>query len=217
MKRFLIPILLLISIGLSSFIWKQKKILIIGDSISMGYTPYVWKSFQGKALVTHNPGNGQHTGTGLEKIEEWIGDEDWDLIQINWGLWDLAYRHPDSKVYGNRDKVNGKITFTVEEYAANLDRLITKIKKISDAKLVFVTTTYVPLQEVGRVSSDVEIYNSAAKEVMKRHGVLVNDIYTASVDIHKEHGQGNADVHYSEKGYTELGKLVVAFLSDQLF
>jgi lysophospholipase L1-like esterase len=217
MKRFLIPILLLISIGLSSFIWKQKKILIIGDSISMGYTPYVWKFFQGKALVTHNPGNGQHTGTGLEKIEEWIGDEEWDLIQINWGLWDLAYRHPDSKAYGNRDKVNGKITFTVEEYVANLDQLITKIKKISDAKLVFVTTTYVPLEEVGRVSSDVEIYNSAAKEVMKRHGVPINDIYSASIDIHKEHGQGIADVHYSEKGNAELGKLVVDFLSDSLF
>jgi lysophospholipase L1-like esterase len=217
MKRFLIPILLLISIGLSSFIWKQKKILIIGDSISMGYTPYVWKFFQGKALVTHNPGNGQHTGTGLEKIEEWIGDEDWDLIQINWGLWDLAYRHPDSKAYGNRDKVNGTITFTVEEYVANLDQLITKIKKISDAKLVFVTTTYVPLEEVGRVSSDVEIYNSAAKEVMKRHGVPINDIYTASKDIHKEYGLGVEDVHYTEKGYTELAKLVVDFLSDSLF
>jgi hypothetical protein len=24
----------------------------------------------GKLLVTHNPGNGQHTGTGLKKIEE---------------------------------------------------------------------------------------------------------------------------------------------------
>jgi len=217
MKRFLIPILLLISLGISSFIWKQKKILIIGDSISIGYTPYVWKAFQGKALVTHNPGNGQHTGTGLEKIEEWIGDEHWDLIQINWGLWDLAHRHPNSKAYGNRDKVNGKITFTVEEYAANLDQLITKIKKFSDAKLVFVTTTYVPPEEVGRVSSDVEIYNSAAKEVMKKHGVLVNDIYSASVDIHKEHGQGNADVHYSDKGYAELGKLIVTFLSKQLF
>lgn len=217
MKRFLIPVLLLISIGLSSFIWKQKKILIIGDSISMGYTPYVWKAFQGKALVTHNPGNGQHTGTGLEKIEEWIGDEEWDLIQINWGLWDLVYRHPDSKVYGNRDKVNGKVTFTVEEYAANLDQLITKIKALSDSKLVFVTTTYVPDKELGRKTSDAQLYNAAAKEVMRRHGVLVNDIYSASLDIHKEFGQGDADVHYTDKGYAELGKLVVAFLSEQLF
>ncbi|WP_075351336.1 SGNH/GDSL hydrolase family protein [Algoriphagus marinus] len=217
MKRFLILIFLLISIGLSSFIWKQKKILIIGDSISIGYTPYVRRSLQGKALVTHNPGNAQHTGTGLEKIEEWIGDEEWDLIQLNWGLWDLVYRHPDSKVNGNRDKVNGKITFKVEEYAANLDSIITKIKDLSDAKLVFVTTTYVPEEEVGRNTSDVQIYNAAAKEVMKRHGVLINDIYSTSKDIHVEYGLGDGDVHYDDKGYSELGKLVVAYLSDQLF
>ena len=27
-----------------------------------------------KAIVKHNPGNAQHTGTGLKKIKEWIGD-----------------------------------------------------------------------------------------------------------------------------------------------
>jgi len=217
MKKYLLPFLLLFTFGLCSFIWKQKKVLIIGDSISMGYTPQVWRSFQGKALVTHNPGNAQHSGTGLEKIEEWIGDEEWDLIQMNWGLWDLVYRHPDAKVYGNRDKINGKITFSVEEYAANLDQIIIRVKELTDAKLVFVTTTYVPEEEAGRNSADVERYNEAAKAVMKKHGILVHDLYPASVAIHKEFGLGIQDVHYTERGYNELGNLIVTFLSDQLF
>jgi len=216
MKKPLIPAILLISFCLFSFIWKQKKILIIGDSISIGYTPYVWKYFQGKALVTHNPGNGQDTGTGIEKIEEWIGDEEWDLIQINWGLWDLAYRHPDAKAYGNRDKINGKVSFTPEEYGANLDKIITKIKQISKAKIVFVTTTFVPEEEAGRFSSDPIIYNDIAKKVMAKHAIPVNDIYPASLKIHKEYGKGITDVHYSEKGSEELGKLVVAFLEKEL-
>lgn len=216
MKKTILPAVLLISFFLSSFIWKQEKILIIGDSISIGYTPYVWKYFQGKALVSHNPGNGQHTGTGLEKIEEWIGDEDWDLIQINWGLWDLAYRHPDAKAYGNRDKINGEVTFTVEEYASNLDQLVTKIKDLTNAKIVFVTTSYVPEEEAGRFASDPIKYNEAAIKVMEKHAIPVNDIYAASKEIHKEYGLGISDVHYDEKGSNELGKLIVAFIEEEL-
>ena len=79
---------------LSSFIDKKTKILIIGDSISIGYTPFVKAYFYDKAIVSHNPGNAQHTGTGLLKIEEWLEHENWDIVQFNWGLWDLCYRSP---------------------------------------------------------------------------------------------------------------------------
>ena len=83
------------------------KVLIIGDSISGGYTPRVVNLLKDKALVKHNPGNAQHTGTGIEKLDAWIGETDWDVIHFNWGLWDLCYRHPESKVQGRRDKVQG--------------------------------------------------------------------------------------------------------------
>lgn len=36
-----------------------------------------------KAIVMHNPENAQHTETGLVKIKDWIGNEDWDIIQLN--------------------------------------------------------------------------------------------------------------------------------------
>ena len=66
------------------------RILIIGDSISIGYTPFVKELFQGRAEVVHNPGNAQHTGTGLENIDLWLGDGHWDVIHFNWSLWDLC-------------------------------------------------------------------------------------------------------------------------------
>ncbi|GAA0879991.1 hypothetical protein GCM10009119_29610 [Algoriphagus jejuensis] len=134
---------------MTSFQQEKVKILIIGDSISIGYTPFVIANLEDVAYVSHNPGNAQHTGTGLEHIEAWIGDNDWDIIQFNWGLWDLCYRHPDSKEQGNRDKINGAITFDVESYGRNLDSIVKLIRARSNAELIFVTTTYVPDEEAG--------------------------------------------------------------------
>lgn len=201
---------------LTSLTEKKPKILIIGDSISIGYTPFVKKHFSDRAIVLHNPGNAQHTGTGLEKVKQWVDNEDWDIIQFNWGLWDLCYRNPESKNQGNRDKINGKVTFSPADYEANLDSLVTILKEISDAKLIFVTTTCVPENEVGRFTGDVVKYNKAAKRVMKKHGIPVNDIYKASILIHKKSGLGDDDVHYTPEGYEKLGKLISDYLAKKL-
>lgn len=195
---------------------EKPKILIIGDSISIGYTPFVQEKFGESAIVVHNPGNAQHTGTGLDKIDDWIGEEDWDIIQFNWGLWDLCYRHPDSKEYGNRDKINGTLTYSLEEYQANLDALVTKIQKLSDAKLIFVSTTYVPENEAGRFKKDPKKYNQVAKKVMKEHGVLINDLYKPSISIHKSNGLGDNDVHYTPEGYEKLGEIIYEFLDKEI-
>ncbi len=213
--RNLIPICL-VAILLTSFMEKEPRILIVGDSISIGYTPFVEKHFSGKAIVAHNPGNAQHTGTGLEKIEEWLGEEHWDVIQFNWGLWDLCYRLPDSKAPGKRDKENGQITYDLEEYASNLDSLVSILQKKTDAKLIFVTTTYVPENEAGRFSNDAIKYNDAAKAVMKKHGVIVNDIYKQSIQIHQKFKKGPTDVHYTPEGYAQLSELVSTFLEKEI-
>ena len=210
-KYFLISIVIL-AIVLSAANTKKPKILIIGDSISIGYTPFVKDYFKDKAVVAHNPGNAGHSGMGLENIREWVGDEDWDIIQFNFGLWDLCYRHQDSELYGNRDKVNGKITFSIDEYKANLDSIVTIMKEISNAELIFVTTTYVPENEGGRFKKDVRKYNKVAKEVMKKHAVLINDIYKESISIHKENGIGSDDVHYTEEGNVQLSKCIIDYL-----
>jgi lysophospholipase L1-like esterase len=212
--------LVFLLIVLISAIWagniRNPKILIIGDSISIGYTPFVKEYFRDKATIVHNPGNSGDTGRGLMHIRQWIGDKDWDIILFNWGLWDLCYRHPDSKLYGNRDKVYGTITFSVDEYKANLDSLVTIMKDMSDAQLIFITTTYVPEHEAGRYAKDVSIYNKAAKEVMKKHSVSLNDIYEESIVIHNQHGIGSDDVHYTDEGYKKLASLIISYLNENL-
>lgn len=209
-------IISILVILLSSFSQDKPSILIIGDSISIGYTPFVTEDLSNKADVFHNPGNAQHTGTGLKKIEEWIGNKKWDIIQLNWGLWDLCYRHPDSKVQGNRDKVKGKITYTIDEYASNLDSIVTILLRKTEAKLIFVTTSYVPKNEAGRFENDAIRYNEAAKKIMEKHSVIINDIYHQSIPIHQKFGKGSDDVHYSNQGYEKLSELVTKFLETEI-
>jgi lysophospholipase L1-like esterase len=90
------------------------------------------------------------------------------------------------------------------------------MKEISDARLIYVTTTYVPEHEEGRFSNDVKIYNKAAKEVMKKYSVSINDIFKKSKSIHKKYGIGIDDVHYTAKGNEELSKLINAFLEKEI-
>lgn len=205
--KIIAPLLVLLAIA--SCDKEPRKILVIGDSISIGYTPHLIELLDNKALITHNPGNAQHTGTGMEHIAEWIGEEDWDLIQFNWGLWDLAYRHPDSKIQGQRDKVHGRVTFSAEEYGRNLDSLVRSMKMLTQAPLVFATTTYVPEGEAGRFVEDGPKYNSVAREVMKKYKIPVTDLYDFSQEIHPEYGTAPDNVHYTALGYRQIAKKVI--------
>jgi len=217
MKRISLLVIFGIVVLLTAGFGKKKaKVLIIGDSISIGYTPSVKESLIDVAEVYHNPGNAKHTGNGLKHIDDWITEDEWDIIQFNWGLWDLCYRHPDSKVQGKRDKINGKITFSLDEYESNLTALVKKIKKKSKAKLIFVTTSYVPTEEAGRYVEDAQKYNEVAKSIMKANGIAINDMYENSKEIHHDLGKGDDDVHYTKEGYKELGKHITAFLKKAL-
>lgn len=47
------------------------RVLLIGDSISIGYTVVVRKILAGKANVHRIPENGADTANGLQKIDSW--------------------------------------------------------------------------------------------------------------------------------------------------
>jgi len=151
------------------------RVLIIGDSISIGYTPAVQKLLEGKAVVAYNPGNAGHTGRGLEHLDEWLGPGNWDVIHFNWGLWDLAYRPNGSKTR-RLDKVNGTRTWSLKEYQDHLRKLVQRLKA-TGAKLIWATITPVPEGEPGRFQGDEVRYNAAAEKIMKNNGIAVDDLY----------------------------------------
>ena len=68
---------------------KLPRVLLIGDSISMGYTVPVRNLLKGKANVHRIMENGGPTTNGLAKIKLWLGNSKWDVIHFNFGLHDL--------------------------------------------------------------------------------------------------------------------------------
>ncbi|MDP7585889.1 MAG: SGNH/GDSL hydrolase family protein, partial [Verrucomicrobiota bacterium] len=67
------------------------RVLLIGDSISIGYTLPTRELLKGKANVHRIPTNGGPTIRGLVQIDSWLGDSKWNVIHFNWGLHDLKF------------------------------------------------------------------------------------------------------------------------------
>ncbi|HAW98813.1 MAG TPA: SGNH/GDSL hydrolase family protein, partial [Opitutae bacterium] len=61
-------------------------VLIIGDSISIGYTLPARALLKDKVNLHRIPTNGGPTTKGIAEIEKWLGKRKWDLIHFNWGL-----------------------------------------------------------------------------------------------------------------------------------
>ena len=148
------------------------RVLIIGDSISIGYTLPLRAALKGIANVHRPPTNCAHTWKGLEAIDQWLGEGKWDLIHFNWGLHDLKYVDADGKLALPPE---GKQVSTVGEYAENLEKLVLRLKQ-TGAKLIWRPTTPVPDGSQGRVPADLPKYNKAAWEVIDRHGIEVDDM-----------------------------------------
>ncbi|MGD7651702.1 MAG: SGNH/GDSL hydrolase family protein [Verrucomicrobiales bacterium] len=192
-------------------------VLLIGDSISNAYTVDVRKLLHGKADVFRIPGNGKNSAYGLKNLNKWLRMKPgkWDVIHFNWGLWDLCYRNPESKVQGYRDKVNGTITATPEAYRANMEKIVARLKK-TGATLIWCTTTPVPEFEAGRKLGDDIKYNRIAGEIMKANGVLINDLHAHALVKHSEIQIKKGDVHYTKEGSAYLAGKVAREIAKAL-
>ena len=95
--RYLLSVMCAVAISVSG-VWAESglpKALIIGDSISNGYTPPLQEIMKDKAVVLHHPGNAAHTANGVAKLDEWLGDTQWDVSHFNFGLHDRKYSCAD--------------------------------------------------------------------------------------------------------------------------
>jgi len=179
------------------------RVLLIGDSISMGYTLPVRELLKGKANVHRIPANGGPTSNGLSKLKSWLGDGKWDVIHFNFGIHDAKFM-PD-----------GKQQVPPEAYEKNLRELVKQLKA-TGAKLIWATTTPIPEGELNppRSFEKVPIYNTIAKRVMEENGVAINDLNTY-ITPHLAKLQNPRDVHYSKEGSQFLAKQVAASIEAQ--
>lgn len=174
------------------------RVLLIGDSISIGYTLFVREMLKGKANVHRIPTNGGPTPKGIEHIDSWLGKGQWDVIHFNWGLHDLKF------MFDDQPQVD------LAQYERNLARLVARMRQ-TGARLIWASTTPVPSLKVSpkRIPDDVLRYNEAAARVMKRQGVAVNDLYSLAkkrlVEI-----QRPDNVHFTDAGSRVLAGQVAA-------
>lgn len=167
---------------------KLPRVLLIGDSISRGYTQDVRKEMAGKANVHRAPENCGPTANGVKKIDIWLGDGKWDVIHFNFGIHD---RKTPTADYGQR-----------------LETLIARMKQ-TGAKLIFATTTPVPpdTKDGPEIVTQIAEKNEIALRVMKKHGVAIDDLH-AFLMPQLEGIANPQDVHFNAKGYALMGQQV---------
>ncbi|MGD0091186.1 MAG: SGNH/GDSL hydrolase family protein [Planctomycetota bacterium] len=187
------------------------RVLLLGDSISIGYTLLVRELLKGKANVHRPADNCGATEHGLKQLDKWLGDGKWDVIHFNFGLHDLKYLDEKGR-YVTPDK--GKQVAPLPVYEQNLRQLAARLKK-TGAKLIWCSTTPVPEGSQGRVKGAEAEYNAAAEKVMKDEGVTVDDLH-AYAAAHQAQIQLPKNVHFTEDGYKQLAAQVVASIEAQL-
>ena len=208
MKQTLTTITLLI--GASMLAQGEDKpglpnVLIIGDSISIGYTEPLKEMLKDKANVSHNPGNAGDSNNGLAKLESWLGTTKWDVIHFNHGLHDLKYVDNNGKI--SNTKQDAHINVPLDKYRENMAAIVVRLKK-TGARLIFATTTPYPAGvRPLRVPEDAEKYNAAALEIMQKHGISVNDLH-AFILPRLQQLQTPKNVRFTPAGYKALAQEV---------
>jgi hypothetical protein len=184
------------------------RVLLIGDSVSVGYTVPVRELLQGKANVHRIMANGGPTTNGLAKLKTWLGDKKWDVIHFNWGLHDLKYMGPNGENLADPKVSTSHQQVLLPEYEKNLTELVKQLQA-TGAKLVWCTTTPITEGTRGRVPGDEKKYNEVAARVMKAANIPTNDLWSHA-QARLRDAQLPANVHFAPEGYLYLAEKVAA-------
>lgn len=197
------------------------RVLLIGDSVSVGYTLAVRKELSGKANVHRPPQNCGSSAVGLANVERWLGDKPWDVIHFNHGLHDLSYefspgKNMNAKGEYARPDTGGHHRVSPDDYRQNLTKLVALLRaKAPNAKLIFATTTPVSADLHHYVKDSELEYNRIAADVMGKLGVEVNDLWAfAKPRIAELQQPGNP--HFTAKGSQALAKEIAQQITGAL-
>ena len=167
---------------------KLPRVLLIGDSVSRGYTLPARVALERKANVHRAPENCGPTANGIKKMDVWLGEGKWDVIHFNFGIHD---RKTSAKDYGDRLE------------------LIVKQLKATGAKLIWARTTPIPpdTKDGPEATTSIIEKNRIAADIMKKNMVHVNDLFDF-ITPQLSKVQNPMDVHFKGEGYDMLGRQV---------
>ena len=171
------------------------RVLLIGDSVSRGYTMATRAALAGIANVHRAPANCGPTALGITKLDIWLGEGKWDVIHFNFGIHDRAT--------------------PLADYEARLRQIVERLSA-TGAKLIWATTTPIPDSADGKqTAASIVERNEAAATIMKEKGIAFDDLFSA-ITPHLAELQNPNDVHFNAKGYDFLGAAVAASLQSAL-
>ena len=190
----------------------MKKILLLGDSIRLGYDNYTKDSLAGIAEVYAPKENCAFAQYLFRWLHVWKKKEgypdDIDLVHWNVSAWDVL-------------RIYDEGTFTTPEYYREmLVRLHKHIRFLfPDAKQIFATGTSVieegyepPYQ---RYNADIEQFNRIAIETLSPLGVEINDLYSITKNA-PQSCRSDMTHFYTVDGIRLIGEKVVKTICENL-
>ena len=189
----------------------MKKIILIGDSIRMGYDKYVKEALSESAEVYYPSENCRFATYIIRFAHEWKKKGEWpedaDLVHWNAGLWDVP------EIMGD-----GPVT-PIEHYAVQIARIDRRLRMLFPrAKMVFATSTAVEEEKYGKVfkrrNATIEAFNAAAIKALEGTDTVIDDLYAVTKDCPAE---CHSDMtHYSTPAGIELvgGKVIDVITSE---
>lgn len=191
------------------------RVLVVGDSISVGYTIPVRALLAGRANLHRVPANAEGTAKGINQLESWLGTERWDVIIFNFGLHDVLI-------------LRGEPRISIGLYRARLGAMIDMMQTRAD-RLIWVSSTPVTPDcekhmakrwqadrtQPYRRNKDVIRYNAAAGRLMDERGIPVVDLYSFAL-ARLDEIQLPRNVHFTDDGYAVLAQPVAEAILETL-
>lgn len=188
----------------------NRQVLLIGDSIRLGYCAVAKQSLADCAEVLYPEGNCRSTHFVIESLEGWTQlcrREDVAAVHFNCGHWDAAHFGWDET----------SLT-TVETYGFNIRKIIRRLRGyFPNAKIFFATTTPMnpnPEKIDNRTTEEIRRYNREGVLAAEEYGVEVDDLF-ALTENWDESMFADA-CHFTEEGSRILGETVAAFIRERM-
>ena len=177
-------------------------VVLIGDSIRMGYQDHVASQLAGRAEVWAPEPNGGDSRNVLAHLDQWALARQPDLVHVNCGLHDLK------RAFGAESAV------PLAEYERNVRQILERLQRELDGAVVWAATT--PVDETwhhqnkgfDRLEADVEAYNAAASAVAADLGVPIDDLFAVVEGEGKARLLTQDGVHFTAEGSQLLGRVV---------
>jgi lysophospholipase L1-like esterase/dienelactone hydrolase len=187
------------------------RVLLIGDSIRLGYAPIVIKKLAGKAEILSPESTGMDTPGTLKQLDKWLDDGKPLIVHFNCGLHDLKF-NPKTQTH----------QVPIEQYEANLKLIVERLRKATPHVIFASTTPILDDRHAARKAAfdrfdrDVKVYNDCAVKVMAGLDVLVDDLNHIVHDGGVNDLLGKDGTHYTPAGYERLADAVADCILRQL-